>query len=545
MKNGSLFPAWDWKELLLIVLFVVALGCVRAPASLSWEKVPPFSSTELDKTLRELVHEQTPHVVGSDANKLIRDKIVSKLRAWGYQPTMQREKICNPSCVFVENIVVADGIVGHAPGILMTAHYDAALSSPGAGDDLSGIAVLLETAHALKSAGPGKRPVVFLFADGEEAGLLGAQVFVQKHPWFSQVAWVINLEARGTSGPSLLFETSDKQGALVTDVIQPLSPVFTSSLFQEVYRSMPNDTDFSVYRKHGLHGVNLAFVGNAQNYHTPKDSEDNLDLRSVHHQAWLSWNVVRNLRVAERLPQVAEDKVYFDVLGRFVLAWPAWFSTVMLGLCMLLTVAGTIVAPSKVASSKEKVVRRQTPKIQGFMLVGMVLGQTLLGYLVMKLAQAVGAPRLGGFWEQPWILAIVMLASWWVHKSLGWKISTSIPRLTRWATWAWMLCISSLLCVFLFPMASYLFLLPCLAVQVGWLVFRFSTISEKVKGWVWMALGIVGWILYLPLAMLLLSTLGMAGLLVVIALVGWWSIPWWWVRYPYRAASHEDGATAA
>jgi hypothetical protein len=62
--------------------------------------------------------------------------------------------------------------------VLLMAHYDSVPNAPGASDDGSGTATLLETLRALKAGPPPKRDIIALFTDGEEVGFIGARVFV-------------------------------------------------------------------------------------------------------------------------------------------------------------------------------------------------------------------------------------------------------------------------------------------------------------------------------------------------------------------------------
>src|SRR5207237_10920349 len=99
---------------------------------------------------------------------------------------------------------------GRQPGraLLLVAHYDSAPVSPGAADDGSGVVALLESLRALAAGPPLEHDVIALFTDGEEMGLLGAQAFVSQSVAARDVALVINVEARGASGPSLMFGTT-------------------------------------------------------------------------------------------------------------------------------------------------------------------------------------------------------------------------------------------------------------------------------------------------------------------------------------------------
>jgi Zn-dependent M28 family amino/carboxypeptidase len=64
------------------------------------------------------------------------------------------------------------------PCILIGAHYDGVPGSPGADDNASGVAVLLELARLLQ-AQPARYPVQFVAFDLEEYGLLGSRAYVQ------------------------------------------------------------------------------------------------------------------------------------------------------------------------------------------------------------------------------------------------------------------------------------------------------------------------------------------------------------------------------
>jgi len=80
--------------------------------------------------------------------------------------------------------------------VMVSAHYDSVAFSPGASDNGAAVAVALEVLQnllALKASGEVLPvSVIFLFDDGEEAGLLGASAFTQ-HPWYQDVVTYVNL----------------------------------------------------------------------------------------------------------------------------------------------------------------------------------------------------------------------------------------------------------------------------------------------------------------------------------------------------------------
>jgi hypothetical protein len=190
--------------------------------------------------------------------------------------------------------------------------------SPGASDDGSGVATLLETARALRAGPRLARDVVFLLTDGEEPGLVGAQAFADHELEALPVAVVLNVEARGSGGPSLMFETSEGNAGLIDDLARSAPYPFASSLSSEVYRRMPNETDFTVFRKKGIPGYNLAYIDGYRHYHTPGDSLEHLDPRSVQHHGSYALALARRFGDSPGVPAkpgVERDAVYFNLVG--------------------------------------------------------------------------------------------------------------------------------------------------------------------------------------------------------------------------------------
>jgi len=119
--------------------------------------------------------------------------------------------------------------------------------------------------------------------DGER-GLLGAAAFVDQHPLVRQRAVVLNWEARGVSGPSLMFETSPNNVALVELFADAAPNSHGDSSLVEFYQQLPDDTDFAKFAGADLPGMNFAYVGDAACYHSPSDDIANPDLASLQHQ---------------------------------------------------------------------------------------------------------------------------------------------------------------------------------------------------------------------------------------------------------------------
>ncbi len=187
-------------------------------------------------------------------------------------------------------------------------------------------------------AGPSlKNDVLVLLSDGEEEGLIGAAAFVREHPDIAQrVGVVMNFEARGSSGPVLMFETSEGNGWVTREFARAAPHPFASSLAYAVYQRLPNDTDMTVFKEAGLTGLNFAFSGTFENYHTRRDLPETLDLRSLQHVGSNALALTRHFGNLDQPPRRAADRVYFNWFGSRLLAYDSWLVWLLLALTGLL-----------------------------------------------------------------------------------------------------------------------------------------------------------------------------------------------------------------
>lgn len=487
---------------LALVALVQALVAVRyRPPPPRGAATPPdqFSAERARSVLTRVLADGAPHPVGSAENARVRGRIARELTALGLTAETQRGAACSRwgTCAEVHNLVAR--IEGRTSGrpLLLVAHHDSVPAGPGAGDDGSGVATLLEVARALQHA-PAQRPVVLLFDDGEELGLLGAEVFARDTPWLSQVSAVINVEARGTSGPSLLFETSGGSARFARLAARALERPITSSLSVAVYRRLPNDTDLTVFSRHGLPGANFAFIADVAHYHTPLDDLEHLDTASLQHHGDNVLALTRAL--SEDTSDGAGDAVWFDVLSLAVVHWPlesTW--PLVAGALVLCGIAGAVAA--------RRLPLRGADVLRA--LVAFPATLALAGSLGLTLDFALS--RLGAV-PQPWIAhpAPVLLASW-ALAGAGVALAASIagrkpgPREHWVALWFWWLLLAIALAARL-PEASYLALVPvALAAAAALVTVAAPERLAAVGAYVPLTAVLVIW---LPIVRLLVDAIG-------------------------------------
>ena len=154
------------------------------------------------------------------------------------------------------------------------------------------------------------RPVILLFNEGEELGLLGARAFLAD-PLSRNVDSLLNFEARGVNGPVTMFETSQPNGAAIQAYAASVRRPFASSLSTDVARLIPNDTDVTTFKERGWLTLNSAIVGNETRYHSAGDNLEGLDLRSLQDMGDEALALASNL--SEGTPRTQGDRIFFDI----------------------------------------------------------------------------------------------------------------------------------------------------------------------------------------------------------------------------------------
>ncbi len=309
--------AWALGALLgLCGLVLVLRGLQRPPRPLGGEATAEvFSATRAARHLEWIAKE--PHPVGSAAHAQVREGLLKAFREAGLEPQVQKAwvPVQGTGLAHVQNVMARLKGTGTGPAVALVTHYDTVPSAPWAADAGAGVAAVLEVLRALQAGPPLVRDVVFLLTDGEELGMAGAQAFAQDHPWARDLGFVVNMEARGTSGPVLLFETSlgnrDLIAAFAASVPHPVG----NSLAATVYRHMPNNTDLTVFKQAGLRGVNFAFIEEPWHYHTPFDRREALDLGSLQHLGEGALGMVQAYGRGTLGAGDGRDAVFFNLPG--------------------------------------------------------------------------------------------------------------------------------------------------------------------------------------------------------------------------------------
>ncbi|MDQ3153758.1 MAG: M20/M25/M40 family metallo-hydrolase, partial [Actinomycetota bacterium] len=359
-----------------------------------------------------------PRPLGSPAGDAVRDLLVGRLRAQGLDARVTTSVGPN---VFggeatvgrVENIIATLPGTDPTGAVVLAAHYDSVAAGPGAADDGAGVAAIVETVRTLRTQAPLRNDLVVLLTDGEEPGLLGAQAFVRDDPLRARPVVVLNWEARGVSGPSLLFQTSPGNARLVEAFAAAAPHPAGDSSAVEAYRFLPNDTDLSEFLDAGRPGMNFAFIEGAARYHTPGDTPANLSAASVQHHGSSMLGLAVALGGTDLAPfdpavsgaEPVGDVTYFPFLGVFV-TYPGALVLPIAITALLVTAAAVLLARRHGLLSLRRLFAGAVSLLFPLLLAGL-LGQGLWVALVaLRPAYGDGA----GFLHRPLLPELAVLA---------------------------------------------------------------------------------------------------------------------------------------
>ncbi|WP_157265962.1 M20/M25/M40 family metallo-hydrolase [Paenibacillus sp. FJAT-27812] len=503
--------------LLIIVPILIGLLQIQAPRSVKSDAPPDQFSSGRAMTKLEIIAKE-PHPIGSQAHQAVQDYLVNELEGLGLKPEIQKATALLPQGGEIENIVTRIPGTDNSKAVMITAHYDSVPTAPGAGDDGAGIAAMLETIRALQVSGPLKNDLILLMTDGEETGLNGAKAFMNEHRFAKDVGVVLNFEARGNKGPSFMFETSDQNGWLIKEFIKAAPDPIAYSIIYSLYKSMPNDTDLTVFKQGDLPGLNFAFGMGLNAYHQPIDTPENLDPSSLQHHGEYMLSLSRHFGQLDLKQVKQEDLIYFNLYGSHMVSYPqSWSIWLMIvgTLFFILTIAYGI--RQKKISVKGLAGGFIITLISLIVVFGLVtLSWSGLTSLVSneQLKVILLDPQVSLYFLIGYIVAAVSIVCLLVR-----LISRKIRMENVWAGTLLLWTVLSIVMAIYLPGGSYLIIWPLLASLVG------LNLSIRQKGdagkWGSVFFAMPGLLLFAPVCYLIyvLMTLQLAGaLLTVIAL---------------------------
>ncbi len=351
-----------------LLVFIIVLMCsiffgfysLRTPIKVD-ARSTGFSAVRASEDIRQIAAE--PHSVrNQEALGKVRDYLLRRLNEIGLESEVYTYEDHTDKYGWtydVNNIYTKiDGKNGEdGTYILIVAHYDSSPAkrtgeedgSTGAADDGYGVATILEIAELLKqNEDEMVNGVKILFTDAEETGLIGAnKEMTYNRELYDNVSYVINIEARGITGPAIMFETTENNIEVMELYKEANFPV-AYSLASDVYSKMPNGSDFTEFKNSGLVGINFAVLKSLDYYHTPNDKYDNIDFSTLQHYGEQIYPIVENFVYNEKYsnPEIFsgdQNAVFFTLQPKMLTMYSTTVANILTCIILFGLLAVTIV----------------------------------------------------------------------------------------------------------------------------------------------------------------------------------------------------------
>lgn len=204
-------------------------------------------------------------------NQKASEYIYETLKSLGYEPELQW---FNPSGDIQTANVIArlEGTTHPEVVYILSSHFDSVLRSPGADDNTSGTAVLLEAARVL-AQNPQPATIIFASLTAEESGLLGAREFVrvaeEEGLW---AAGVVNNDMMGWTRHHRLDNTIRFSNYGIRDIQHSGAILFTDLITYDsrYYRNTDAHVFFDAYGD-VIGGIGSYPILGNPNYHQTTD----------------------------------------------------------------------------------------------------------------------------------------------------------------------------------------------------------------------------------------------------------------------------------
>ena len=266
------------------------------------ELSPVFSSERMMKTVKYLASEELAgRAPGSEGINKAANYIAEKFKSAGLLPGSDDGTYFQTWDEVVDakgNKSPVKNIIGIIPGtnpnlkdesVIVCAHYDhlglgwpgankgnEGKIHPGADDNASGVAVMLELADLLGTTLKPQRTVIFIAFASEESGLLGSKYYVKnmKHFPAKKVIGVLNFDTVGRLGEKKLFVLSSNSAREWRFIFMGAS--YVTGVESEMVTQDLDASDQRSFLEVGVPGVQF-FSGANEGYHKPSDTADKID----------------------------------------------------------------------------------------------------------------------------------------------------------------------------------------------------------------------------------------------------------------------------
>jgi hypothetical protein len=264
----------------------------------------------------------------------------------------------------------------------------------------------------------------------------------------------------------MLFETGPGNPWLISPWARRAPHPRGGSFAVEIYRRLPNDTDFSILKRHQVPGLNFAAVGDSYTYHTARDTPDRLSARALGHTGENVVAIAQALQRTDLTARSDREATYFDLAGTVGVSYGPLSGWITSALALLVGILGWL-------------------RVTRFLLREEGTGRWLLGFawtaiaVIATLAAMIGAAaalRAAREVYHPWyarpdrlflmLTAVGAAVAWMMARAGRWIPARARGLRHPAVAWTYALPLWIALALFMSwaaPSASYLWCIPLLA----------------------------------------------------------------------------------
>jgi hypothetical protein len=162
---------------------------------------------------------------------------------------------------------------------------------------------------------------------------------------------ILNFEGRGNSGVSNMFEVNPENGWVVNEYAKSVAHPNANSLGYEVYKHLPNNTDYTIFKRAGITGLNNAYIEGFVNYHSMTDKPESFNRQTLQSHGENMLSLVKHFGNLSITNTKSPDLSYFNVFGEWFIHYPAKWNWLFVMLTNFLFILFLVVG------SKDKKIR--------------------------------------------------------------------------------------------------------------------------------------------------------------------------------------------
>jgi hypothetical protein len=216
-------------------------------------------------------------------NKLASSYLFDTYKSFGYTPEFQWFPRAEAAGGQTANVVATlKGTTNPELVYVVSSHYDSVAIGPGADDDTSGTAALLETARIL-AGHPQPATIVFASFTGEESGLLGSREFVRRAVADKvRIVGALNNDMVGWANDNRLDNTIRYSNAGIRDIQHGAAMQFTNLITYDALYYKNTDAH-AYYEAYGdiVGGIGSYPLLGSPHYHQSHDTLDTINHQLV------------------------------------------------------------------------------------------------------------------------------------------------------------------------------------------------------------------------------------------------------------------------